>query len=243
MITAVMQPYFLPYIAYFQLVSAVDSFVILDDVNFITRGWINRNNILVNGKAHLFSIPLKKPSQNAFICDTEMMFPLKEKEKFLKTVYSSYKKAPIFNTAYPLIEEIVMFENNDITSYIHNSIDSICLYLNIETKTLRSTSLQKNCSLKSHHKILEICKILNTSMYINPIGGIDLYSQEDFKRENIELRFLYTRIEDIEYKQFKDPFVPYLSIVDVLMFNETATIKTMLGKYTLEDGKKHARMA
>lgn len=80
-------------------------------------------------------------------------------------------------------------------------------------------------------------------MYINPIGGIDLYSQEDFKRENIELRFLYTRIEDIEYKQFKDPFVPYLSIVDVLMFNETATIKTMLGKYTLEDGKKHARMA
>lgn len=92
--TAIMQPYFFPYLGYFQMFNAVDKFVLLDDVNFIMRGYINRNSILLNGKAHKFSIPLEKPSQNKLINETKLNFSLKDKENFLKTIQLAYKKAP-----------------------------------------------------------------------------------------------------------------------------------------------------
>ena len=101
--TAVMQPYFMPYIGYFQLICAVDTFVVLDDVNFIMKGWINRNNILLNGEKHLFTIPLEKSSQNKLILDTKLNFSDKDKGILLKTLQTAYKRAPLFPCVYPFI--------------------------------------------------------------------------------------------------------------------------------------------
>ncbi len=229
--TAIMQPYFFPYLGYFQMFNAVDKFVLLDDVNFIMRGYINRNSILLNGKAHKFSIPLEKPSQNKLINETKLNFSLKDKENFLKTIQLAYKKAPFYNDFYPILESIVLHEDNDLTKYIKISFEKVKEYLNLNTEILVSSEIQKDNSLKAQDRIIEINKQLNTSTYINAIGGQELYNKEDFKAVAIELKFI--KMKPVEYKQFKNEFVPNLSMIDVLMFNSIENILDMLNKYEL----------
>ena len=107
---AVMQPYFFPYIGYFQLINSVDKFIIYDDVNFINRGWVNRNNLLSNGNKLLVTVPLKKSSQNKLINEVEISYEVDWKGKFIKVFESLYKKSPYFNEVIELIGRI--FEND-----------------------------------------------------------------------------------------------------------------------------------
>ena len=72
MTVAIMQPYLFPYIGYWQLIHAVDTFVIFDDVNYIKKGYINRNNILVNGQKQTFTLELMSASQNKLINDIDI---------------------------------------------------------------------------------------------------------------------------------------------------------------------------
>lgn len=231
--TAVMQPYFFPYVGYFQLLEASDTFVILDDVNFIKRGWINRNNILLNGAPHLFSLPLDKPSQNRLICETRLNFPAKERERFLKTIYAAYKKSKQFSAFYVSLEEIIWFEDDDLTSFIHNSFNVTCAYLGLERNIIRSSQIDKNNSLRAQDRIIEVCKLVGTDLYINPPGGKDLYSLDNFKKNSIDLKFLNTISDAVVYNQFQHDFVPNLSFIDVLMFNSKETAMTMLRQYKL----------
>ena len=233
--TAIMQPYIFPYIGYFQLINAVDTFVILDDVNFIMRGWINRNNILLNNKTYLFSLPLDKASQNKLINETKSNFTQKDKEKFLKTINLAYKKAPYYNDFYPLIEEIIMFNEDDLTLFLENSLKKICNYLGINTRILVSSKIDKDNSLGGQNRIIEICKKTNTKIYINLPGGKDLYNAQDFRNENMNLKFI--KMLDIKYKQFTNEFIPNLSFLDALMFNSKQSITNLLSQYTLIDNE------
>jgi hypothetical protein len=233
---AIMQPYFLPYIGYFQLINAVDQFVILDDVNYITRGWINRNNILLNGKAHLVSVPLNKASQNHLICETKLNFSLQDKAKLLKTIQSAYKKSPYFKSFYPVFEEIILYEENDLTKYLINSLVKTLEYLQINKKLIRSSEIEKNNLLKSQDKIIEICKALNTTIYVNLSGGRGLYNHSDFEKNNIELKFVDTFFDKIIYKQYDNDFIGNLSILDLLMFNKKEDIRNMLNQYSIGNG-------
>ena len=227
----IMQPYLFPYIGYWQAINAVDEYVLLDDVNFIMRGYINRNNILLNGKAYLFSVPLEKPSQNKLISETKLNFLEKDKENFLKTITMAYKKAPYFNDVFPIIKEIILNSENDLTKYIKYSIETIQKYLNITTRIELSSNIEKDNSLKSQERILEINKKLNSTIYINAIGGQELYDKDAFLASGIELKFIKTLT--YEYKQFNNDFVPNLSIIDVLMFNSKDEVNSMLSKYEL----------
>ena len=227
----IMQPYLFPYIGYWQAINAVDEYVLLDDVNFIMRGYINRNNILLNGKAYLFSVPLEKPSQNKLISETKLNFLEKDKENFLKTITMAYKKAPYFNDVFPIIKEIILNSENDLTKYIKYSIETIQKYLNITTRIELSSNIEKDNSLKSQERILEINKKLTSTIYINAIGGQELYDKDAFLASGIELKFIKTL--PYEYKQFNNDFVPNLSIIDVLMFNSKDEVNSMLSKYEL----------
>ena len=233
--TAVMQPYFMPYIGYFQLICAVDTFVVLDDVNFIMKGWINRNNILLNGEKHLFTIPLEKSSQNKLILDTKLNFSDKDKGILLKTLQTAYKRAPLFPCVYPLLEEIIMQEETDLTAFIMHSLKAVLAYLSIKKTILRSSEIEKDMSLQGQNKIIELCRKTNTQTYINPIGGIELYKQSNFKNANMELNFVNTQFDNIVYKQFKNDFVNGLSFIDVLMFNPIPDIHYFLKQYKLID--------
>jgi hypothetical protein len=231
--TAIMQPYFLPYIGYFQLINAVDTFIILDDVNLIKRGWINRNQILLNNKAYLFSIPLEKSSQNKLINQTYISFSEKDREKLLKTIQLAYKKAPMFNKIYAFIESIINFNEIDLTKFIINSILKITDFLNIKTQFLISSKIEIDNLLKSEEKIIELCKKVNTTTYINLSGGKELYCRDNFKKADINLKFIEPKLESIIYKQYNDAFIPSLSFLDIMMFNDNEKINNFLQQYSL----------
>lgn len=229
----IMQPYIFPYIGYWQLINAVDRFVILDDVNYITRGYINRNSILLNGKPYRFTIPMKKASQNKLIMDMELNFSKKDKEKFLATIQNAYKKAKYYEVAMPLIEEIIYHSEDDLTRFIQFSIEKIMKYLGIQTEILVSSKIDKNQKLKSEERIIEICKKLDADIYINPSGGRMLYSHSDFEKEGMKLFFLDVKGKSIIYSQGQTEFVSSLSIIDIMMHNDVQKIQRFLEEYEL----------
>lgn len=229
----IMQPYFMPYIGYWQLIYAVDKFVLLDDVNYIMRGYINRNSILLDRKPYKFTIPIRKASQNKLILDTKLNFSIENKRKFLRTICSAYKKAPYFSEVMPLVEEIIEYPEDDLTIYIFNSIKVILDYLNVKKSIYISSMLPKKQGLKAEERIIEICKVISADVYINPHGGKKLYVREHFEREGIELYFLEVKENRICYDQGIKEFKKNLSIIDILMFNHKIKVQEFLKEYDL----------
>ena len=232
---AIMQPYLFPYIGYFQLIAAVDKFVVYDDVNFIKGGWINRNNILVNKKSNLFTVPLHKSSSFLLINETRinLKFYTSWKIKFLRTIEQSYKKALFFNEVYSLIANVLgNYEGDLISKLAVNSIKSVCEYLEIQTEIIPTSEIYNNKILSGQDRVLDICRIENASIYINALGGKELYDKHSFQVKGVQLNFIKTL--PVKYKQFIDDFTPWLSIIDVLMFNSVEEISVMLNNYELE---------
>ncbi len=226
----IMQPYFFPYIGYWQLINAVDKYIVYDDVNYIKGGWINRNNILLNGEKHLITLPLEEASSFKLINEISISKNNILKNKLLKKIKNAYIKAPYYQNIMPLIESLIL-KNSNIAILNYNSIIAVKNYLDIKTEILLSSEINKNNELKAQDKVIHIAHLLKADEYINAIGGQKLYSKEDFAKENIKLNFLKTN--DIKYEQFKNNFVSNLSLIDVLMFNPPEIIKEMLEDYEL----------
>ncbi len=225
----IMQPYFFPYIGYWQLMNAVDKYVVYDDVNYITRGWITRNRILVNGEAQYFHLPVRGASQNKRINEIFVNHDERSIEKNLRMLQCAYGKAPYFKAAYSLLEEILTSQEENLALFLMESFCIICDYIGITTELTLSSELEKDNNLRGQKKILTICELLGATEYYNAIGGQELYSREAFESRNIHLYFLKTK--PIEYKQFGNPFQSNLSIIDVIMFNSRDEIQRMLEEY------------
>lgn len=225
---AIMQPYFFPYLGYFQLIASVDVFVIYDDVNYINRGWINRNAILANGQPQRINLALGKSSQNLLINQIEVV---DTGERLLKTVAQCYGKAPHFKSVFPLIEQALRYKDKNLGAYLAHLLQLVCDALGIQTRLISSSSLRKDNSLKAQEKILAICQELHATQYINSIGGKQLYEPDAFLARGVQLSFLQSR--NVTYKQFGKGFVPGLSIIDVLMFNDSTELQRMLAEYDL----------
>lgn len=226
-----MQPYFFPYIGYWQLINAVDKYVIFDDVNFIKGGWVNRNHVLNNGARMLINVRTHSASSNQHINLIEVADDRTYYIKILKTLRNMYSRAPYFADAYPIIERILNQEEKNLARYLEFGIRQVCDYMSINTEIIVSSSIEKNNALRGQAKVIEVVKKSGADEYINAIGGQTLYSYEDFATQGIKLKFL--RTEEIEYQQFKKDFVPNLSIIDIMMFNSKEEIKNMLGMYKL----------
>lgn len=231
---AIMQPYVFPYLGYFQLVNAVDKFIFFNDVNYIKKGWINKNTILVNNAPHKFSIPVKDSSQNKLISEVELSDYDKWSEKFMKTFFSSYKQAPHFKMVSTLISAVIQQPHKTIEELAISSVKSIATYLELATQFERSSEIDYDRTVESgEKKIIDICRIQHAETYINPYNGRDLYDASVFRQHNLQLNFI--RMDELSYMQFqKEKFVPSLSIIDVLMFNDKDEIKNLLKKNTLE---------
>ncbi|AWI25652.1 WbqC family protein [Flavobacterium pallidum] len=230
---AVMQPYIFPYVTYFQLIRAVDKFVLYDDVNFIKQGWINRNNVLINNAPYLFTVPLKHQSSFAKINETminESLYPL-WKHKFLRSLEQNYKKAPCFHEVLSLVKIILETNPDTIASLACESILRVSEYLNIETVFVHSYSNYGNDFLKGEERVLDICTQENATDYLNLPGGMALYSSEHFMERNINLKFV--KSGNIAYSQQRDTFTPNLSIIDILMYNEIDDVNRILNNYEL----------
>jgi len=229
---AIMQPYFLPYIGYFQLINAVDEFIIYDNIQYTKKGWINRNRILDNGSDKLFTVPLKKDSDYLDVVDRKLSDTWdKDRKKLINSLYTLYHKAPHFEEAYSIVTECLLDDENNLFNFILNSLNRVNKYLDIETSIVISSSIGIDHSLKSQDKVIAICKAEKATTYINAIGGMDLYSKTVFESNELELKFI--KSHSITYDQFDGAFVPWLSIVDVMMFNSKDAIKEYLNSYTL----------
>jgi hypothetical protein len=231
MTLAIMQPYFLPYIGYLQLMNAVDRFVFYDDVAFINRGWVNRNRILVGGKEHLFTVPLQGASQNKTIREIALSEDPKWRGKLLKTFEQSYRKAPFYETVMPMVEKIVNFKADTISDYIFHSFTELTTYLDITTALVPSSTIYENSHLKAQERILDICQQEGATHYINPIGGQELYDRALFAQAGIKLDFIQSK--RVEYPQLSNEFIPWLSVLDILMVNDVNQVRSMFGEFEL----------
>lgn len=223
---AIMQPYFFPYLGYFQLMAEVDTFVIYDDVHFINRGWINRNQISLNGAPHLFTVPLKQASQNRLICDIDLADGASWRDKIVKTIRQAYARAPEFDRVFPLVEQIVQHSASNLADYLRHSLTSLRDHLVLKTQLVNSSRQYGNGELKAQTRILDICRREQARTYINAIGGLELYRREDFEQHGIRLQFLKPGLP--RYAQPGKEFVAGLSIIDVLMCNDAASVADML---------------
>ena len=225
---AIMQPYFLPYIGYFQLMRAADLFVYYDDVTFIKQSWINRNRIILNGREFLFTLELHGASSFRNI---NMVSVGRNRPRLLKTFLQAYMDAPYYNEIKPILLSIMSSTETSLPEYIIETHQNILNYLGVEVKCIKSSSIEKESSLKGQDKVIEICRKLGAREYINSPGGKELYSKQDFTDNGIVLSFLQPL--ETRYKQFGNDFIPWLSIIDVLMFNSASEIRLMLDNYRL----------
>lgn len=218
-----MQPYFLPYIGYFQLIRAVDEFIVYDNIQFSKKGWFHRNRMLQNGKDEYFSLPLRKDSDFLDVRDRRLgdNWPA-DRDKTLRKIVENYRKAPHFEEAYPVVERIFHFPDTQLFNFIFFSLETVCSFLDIKTPLTVSSTLEIDHSLKSQDKVIALVKKTGGNIYLNPIGGFDLYDPADFKAQGLTLQFHKAR--PFSYPQSGNEFVPWLSVLDLMMFNSREQI-------------------
>jgi WbqC-like protein family len=228
----IMQPYWFPYLGYFQLIQAVDRFVIYDDVQWIKGGWINRNRILVRGEPRYITLPIRRDASLVSI-NRRTLSPnsAREKRRILQQIEFAYAAAPHFADVMPLVHECLANEETNVSSFVVCTLRICCAYLGIETPVVLSSKIAKTDELHGQERVLEISRTMGASHYVNPIGGVELYEKGAFAREGIELSFIKTSA--LAYEQGTREFVPNLSIIDVMMFNHREECRALLQKYQL----------
>lgn len=225
-----MQPYIFPYIGYFQLISAVDEFVVYDNIKYTKRGWINRNRFLLNGQSENFSIPLEKASDYATVVQRKISEGFNP-DKLINKFKGAYLKAPYYNETQNLLSDILYQSDRNLFNFTYNSLTKICRYLNITTKMTISSDVKVDHNLRSQDKVISICNAIKANTYVNPDGGRELYEFDAFQKNGIKLCFIQPSLT--YYKQFNHPFVPSLSIIDILMFNSLDQTRNMLKDYSV----------
>jgi len=225
MTLGIMQPYFLPYIGYWQLMASVDRFVIYDNVKYTKKGWINRNRFLLNGAPEYFTVPLKSAPDTSTIAERELAGDY-DRDKLLRSLAAAYRKAPRFTEVFPVVEQIVQARAVNLFEYLHHSLVVMAAFLEIDTPIVISSTIAIDHNLQAENKVLALCRAAGADRYLNPIGGQELYSGKSFAAAGVTLEFLQSRT--IEYPQLGAPFVPSLSILDVLMFNDRPVVRGLL---------------
>lgn len=222
---AIMQPYFFPYVGYFQLIGSVDLFIVYDNIKYTKKGWINRNRMLQNGKDVMFSLPLKSGSDALDVRDRELAADF-SRDKLLNQISGTYRRAPYFAQAFPLVEQAIRHDESNLFKFLHHSIAATCRHLGIATEIRISSDVPVDHGLKSQDKVLALCEAVGARTYINPIGGLELYSGDAFRARGVELKFIKSK--PFDYAQFGAEFVPWLSIMDVMMFNPRDAVRACI---------------
>lgn len=219
-----MQPYFFPYIGYYQLVHAVDTFVSYDDVNYIKGGWINRNRILINGRPAYITVSLEGASPNRLIRDIAIV---NDRTKLLRTIEQVYRKAPFFSEAMVPIADVLTRPVRHIGELAMNSVVAVMDHLGFQRDyRVSGDDFRDTKGMPRADRLITITKACGSSHYINAIGGRELYDKGYFRDHGVKLDLLEPVLT--EYRQFEAPFIPGLSIIDVLMFNSQDMTRSMI---------------
>ena len=228
---AIMQPYFFPYIGYWQLIHAVDRFVIYDDVNYIKGGWVNRNRILINGESAYITVPLHQASPNKKICDTSLQPSSIWRDKLVKMLEMTYAKAPYYADVYPLVKELIRNEAVNLADYLAHQLQALSIFMGIGTAFVVTSRCYENDNLSGQDRLIDISTREGATTYINPQGGQSLYNYDSFRNAEIDLQFILMR--QIPYRQRAAGFIPHLSIIDALMEVGPVGIRQHLDSFDL----------
>lgn len=228
---AIMQPYLFPYLGYFQLVAAVDTFVFYDDVNFIKNGWINRNRLVLAGEVRYITVPLAGASPYRKINQVGVQPPELWQRKVLESIRQSYARAPFFAPVFALVSQVLTHGGSEIGEMAKASILAVAGYLNVHARFVDSSSVYANGALSGTDRVLDICRQERATHYVNLPGGRALYAASPFHAQGLELGFVDTRLPT--YPQFSKSFQPGLSIIDVLMFNSPEASRSLLAAEVL----------
>lgn len=228
---AIMQPYFFPYIGYWQLMHAVDRFVVYDDVHYIKGGWINRNRLLINGEPAYITAPLHQMSSFKRMCDTTLMPSPVWRDKLVKKIEMTYRKAPSFTEVFPVVEKLMRHQTDSLSDYLVHQLQTLAAFMGISTEFVISSRCYENDELAGQARILDICKREGARTYVNARGGQALYDADAFHDAGIDLRFI--AMHAIPYKQRSAGFVPHLSIIDALMALGPVEIRHHLDAFEL----------
>ncbi len=229
---AVMQPYVFPYLGYFHLIDASSLFVFYDDVHYIKGGWINRNRILMNGSDCLFTVPLSNASPNSLINETRLAVDDRWREKFRRTLTQAYQKAPYFSQVMPLVTSVFAESHCSVSDLAIRSMVQVCDYLGITFNYTRSSDCSpESKGMDKADRLIEIVKAHGYKRYVNAAGGDKLYAKEYFESKGVELGFIESL--PVEYRQHSNKFVPWLSIIDVMMFNDVGAIREFQKRYRI----------
>lgn len=232
---AIMQPYFFPYIGYWQLIHAVDCFVLFDDAQYMRHGWVNRNRILKPGGSWQYIlVPLKKHDMTELIKNVQVHPDKKWKELIIGQLAHYKKKARYFDETNEMVREI-LFSNNEqsIAAVNFAIIKKLCAYLDVKKEIIVSSGQNLDYAEVSDagEWALRIAEQMGAAEYINPAAGAELFNREKFSSSNIRLSFC--KSQEIVYSQ-RGIFEPSLSIIDVLMFNGIEGTKELLKNYSVE---------
>lgn len=238
MIVSIMQPYLLPYIGYFQLIAASDVFVIYDDVQYMKGGWINRNRILLNGGPRWLTMPVAHSPLHTLIRDKSYLRGRAADTKVTGLVDQAYRRAPRFAAGRALAAELFASDEANVAAFNARSIQLVCGELGLRTEILRSSELGRDATLSGQAAVLDICRRMGASQYLNAPGGVGLYRAEDFAGAGIDLRFLAPRLP--AYDQFGGEHVPNLSVLDALMFCAPSDLATLLRSYDVAAARQGA---
>lgn len=225
---AIMQPYFFPYIGYFQLMSAVDAFVVYDNIKYTKKGWINRNRLLANGAEMSFSLPLAAASDQCHVFE-RCLAGNYQADKMLRQVKGVYQKAPFFSPTQALVAKVCQYSDQNLFAFLNHGLQQTAQHLGITTLVTKSSDIAIDHNLKGQDKVLAICEALGADTYVNSMGGQALYSREAFRSHQIDLKFLQPK--SFDYPQLGNTFVPWLSIIDVLMFNPIHHVKSWVANH------------
>lgn len=225
---ALMQPYFFPYIGYFQLIHSVDEFVIFDQAQHIRRSWITRNRILNAHKETVYiNVPVCKAPRETKIKDIIINNELNWQEKIIQQL-NYYKDAPNYSHVLEFVKECLRKEYTKLSQLNTCLLRKTCKLLNIETNiTVLSESFPSIDEADDADEWgIIVSKALNATTYINAIGGKEFYNTQKYNEEGLEIKFVNPMLEP--YKQFNHEFISGLSIIDVLMFNNIDHIIEMI---------------
>jgi hypothetical protein len=239
MVVAVMQPYFFPYIGYFQLMAACDVFVVLDDVQYIRGGWVNRNRILVNGGPQWITMPVAKADRHHAINKRNYLPDDRLARRLRPRIVGAYRGAPFFDDTMQVVDAVLGCGEANVAAFNTHLLRCVARRLGVDTPVRLASAISRPESLGGQEMVLDLCKRLGASSYVNPIGGLQLYDPARFSQESLTLRFLRSCAP--AYPQFRAAPVQALSIIDVMMFNDIEAVRHMLEAYRLLQG--HGDMA
>lgn len=218
------QPGYFPWLGFFGKIVFSDVFVFLDDIQYEKNGWQNRNKIRVEGGEMWLTIPIKSKF-GIFLKDVEIDNSSNWAKKHSKSISLNYSKSKFFTEYWKDLENIYKKKFEYLIDLNLEIIGYIMEKLNIKTRTVLSSEL--NISDAGSNRILKICKELTADSYISGISGKDYLKLDDFKKNNIQVKF--QNFQHPSYTQVYEPFYPNMSTID-LLFNEGKNAEKILNQ-------------